>query len=208
MISLAEAFDCHVHIVHLSSADLVPLIQEKRKQGVKLTVETCPHYLVLNAEQIPDGQPIYKCAPPIREKANNELLWKAIKEDVIDFIVTDHSPATPELKKLDTGNYKEAWGGISSLQHSLPLIWTAMQKRNYKISDMARLMSEHVAKFLNLEHRKGELKVGYDADITVWSPEEIFVVDKGKLIAEGTHTELLKNSPVYKNFYDKQLKKD
>jgi allantoinase len=181
MISLAEAFDCHVHIVHLCSADLVHLIQEKRKQGVKLTVETCPHYLVLNAEQIPDGQPIYKCAPPIREKANNELLWKAVEKEVIDFIVTDHSPATPELKKLESGNYKEAWGGISSLQHSLPLIWTSMQKRNYKVSDTARLMSEHVAKFLNLEHKKSKVAIGYDADITIWSPEEKFTVKQEAL---------------------------
>ena len=181
MINLAEEYDCRVHIVHLSSSDLIPFIKEKREQGVKLTVESCPHYLVLNAEEIPDGKPIYKCAPPIREKENNDEIWQAIKDGIIDFIVTDHSPATPDLKQLESGNYKEAWGGISSLQHSLPLIWTTAQKKGFSIAEISNLMSLNVLKFLNFQNRKGKLAKGFDADITVWSPEEKFTVQSKKL---------------------------
>lgn len=181
MIRLAEEFNCHVHIVHLSSSDLVPYIQEKRAQGLKLTVETCPHYLVLSSENIPNGEPIYKCAPPIREKENNNKLWEAIRNDIIDFIVTDHSPATPELKKLETGNYKEAWGGISSLQHSLSLVWTEAKKRGFSIADISKLMSANVAAFLKLKNIKGKLEIGYDADLTVWSPEETFTIESRDL---------------------------
>lgn len=181
MIGLAQEFDCHVHIVHLSSSDLIPFIKEKKLQGLKITIETCPHYLVINAENIPDGTPIFKCAPPIREKENNDIIWKAIKDGIIDFIVTDHSPATPELKQLDSGNYEEAWGGISSLQHSLPLIWTEAEKRGFTISDISKLMSRNIASFLKLQDKKGKIKVGYDADIISWSPEEIFTIKKEDL---------------------------
>lgn len=176
MIDLCAAFDVKIHIVHLSSSNPIKKIQAVRNQGFKLSVETCPQYLFFNAEDISDGATAFKCAPPIREKANNELLWKALKEGTIDFIVTDHSPAPPNLKALDSGDFKRAWGGIAGLQFSLPAVWTKAKDKGFSIADISRLMSTNVAQFLNLDHKKGKIAVGYDADLTVWQPETKFTV--------------------------------
>ncbi|HEX7415293.1 MAG TPA: allantoinase AllB [Bacteroidia bacterium] len=176
MIALCEEFNCPTHIVHLSSADSLLQIKVARAKGFPLTVETCPHYLYFCAEDIPDGNTLFKCAPPIRERANNDKLWDALKDGIIDFIVTDHSPATPDLKKIASGNLKEAWGGIASIQFSLPVVWTAAKKRGFTINKIAALMSERIAKFIGFEKTKGQLKKGYDADIVVWNPEEKFTV--------------------------------
>lgn len=176
MIALCEEFKSPIHIVHLSSADSLKQIKDARDKALPLTVETCPQYLYFCAEEIPDGNTLFKCAPPIREKENNEKLWEAIKTGLIDFVVTDHSPATPDLKKIDSGNLKEAWGGIASIQFSLPVVWTAGQKRNLELNKLASLMSANVAKFIGFGNTKGQLKIGYDADIVVWNPEENFTV--------------------------------
>lgn len=176
MINLCEEFNCPVHIVHLSSADSLDQIKDARIKGLPLTVETCPQYLYFCAEEIPNGNTLFKCAPPIREKANNEKLWNALKDGTIDFIVTDHSPATPDLKKIESGNLKEAWGGIASIQFSLPVVWTAAKKHGFAINEIAALMSTHVAKFIGFEESKGQLKKGFDADIVVWDPNRKFIV--------------------------------
>ncbi|HXD93730.1 MAG TPA: amidohydrolase family protein, partial [Bacteroidia bacterium] len=176
MIELCEEFNCRTHIVHLSSADSLAQIKTAREKGLPLTVETCPQYLYFCAEEIPNGNTLFKCAPPIRERANNEKLWQALKTNLIDFVVTDHSPATPDLKKIETGNLKEAWGGIASIQFSLPVVFTAAQKHGLGVADVAALMSEHVAKFIGFQNSKGQLKKGYDADIVVWNPTEKFTV--------------------------------
>ncbi|MES2836651.1 MAG: allantoinase AllB [Bacteroidota bacterium] len=177
MISLCEEFKSPIHIVHLSSANSLKQIKEARDKALPLTVETCPQYLYFCAEEIPDGNTLFKCAPPIREKENNEKLWEALKDGTIDFIVTDHSPATPDLKKIDSGNLKEAWGGIASIQFSLPVVWTTAKKRGLAIDKIAALMSQNVAKFIGFEKTKGEFKIGFDADIVVWNPEETFTVN-------------------------------
>ncbi|MES2591195.1 MAG: allantoinase AllB [Bacteroidota bacterium] len=178
MIALCEEFNCPVHIVHLSSANNIDKIKAAKAKGLPLTVETCPQYLYYCAEEIPDGNTLFKCAPPIRERENNELLWKALKDGVIDFIVTDHSPATPELKKIESGNLKEAWGGIASIQFSLPVVWTAAKNRGFSLSDIAKLMSTNIASFIGEGASKGQLKAGFDADIVVWDPEQKFVVER------------------------------
>jgi allantoinase len=180
-IELCEKFDTPVHIVHISSANMLDEIRKAKKKGLKLTVETCPQYLYFCAEEIPNAQTIFKCAPPIREKANNDLLWEAVLDGTIDFVVTDHSPATPELKEIDSGNLKKAWGGISSVQFSLPIVWTAGKKRNLNLEQLAKLMSENVAKFIGFDKRKGKIKEGYDADLVIWNPEEKFTVEKTKI---------------------------
>lgn len=177
LIELCEEFQVKTHIVHLSSSNSIEQIRVAKKKGLPITAETCPHYIVFNAEEIPDGATQYKCAPPIREKANNELLWKAIKDGVIDFIVTDHSPAPPDIKELTSGNLQTAWGGIASLQFSLSAFWMEARKRNFTIEDVSRLMSTNVAKFLQLSDKKGSIAPGYDADITVWNPESSHVVN-------------------------------
>jgi allantoinase len=181
MIDLCEEFNCPVHIVHLSSADSIEQIKIAKAKGLPLTVETCPQYLYFYAEEIPDGNTLFKCAPPIREKENNEKLWKALKDGTIDFVVTDHSPATPALKKIESGNLKEAWGGISSIQFSLPIVWTAAKERGYSINQIADWMSTHVAKFIGYQQTKGQLKKGYDADIVVWDPEQKFIVEASEI---------------------------
>ncbi|MCC6601115.1 MAG: allantoinase AllB, partial [Crocinitomicaceae bacterium] len=178
MIKLCEEFGIRTHIVHLSSSGSIEQLKAARKKGLPLTVETCPHYLVFNAEEIADGATAFKCAPPIREKENNDKLWSALRDGHIDFVVTDHSPAPPEIKELDSGNFKKAWGGIAGLQFSLPVFWTNAKLKGFTIADTARLMSGSIASFLKMDHRKGRISTGYDADITVWNPEEIFMVEK------------------------------
>ncbi len=177
MIRLCKKYKCRTHIVHLSSADSVPILKKARKQKLFLTVETCPHYLFFSAEEIPDGDTRYKCAPPIRENENRERLWRALKDGVIDFIVSDHSPSTPELKMLKEGDFQKAWGGIASLQLGLPIVWTEARKMGFSVEDIARWMCGKPAELVGLEGRKGSLRVGSDADIVVWDPEASFVVE-------------------------------
>lgn len=181
MTNLAQEYNCPIHIVHLSSTDLISSIQELRTSGLPLTVETCPHYLFFDAEGLVSKGPLYKCAPPIREKANQSLLWDGLKNGVIDFIVTDHSPAPPDLKELESGDFNKAWGGISGLQHSLPVVWTKARSLGFSIIDLHQWMSLNVAKFLHLEHRKGLIGKGYDADLVIWNPEIEFVPKKEDL---------------------------
>ena len=178
MIDLCREFDTPVHIVHLSSSNSIEKLARAKSQGLPISVETCPHYLVFDAEDIPDGQTQYKCAPPIRERANNEKLWSALKDDLFSFIVSDHSPAIPEIKELESGNLKKAWGGIAGLQFSFPAFWTQAKARGISIVEVANLMSYNVAKFLNLEKEKGKIAIGFDADLTIWNPEGTFEVMK------------------------------
>lgn len=176
LIDLCETIQTAVHIVHLSSSDSIEQIKIAKMKGLALTVETCPQYLFFCAEEIPNGDTRFKCAPPIREKENREKLWAALKDGTIDFIVTDHSPATPDLKEIESGNLQKAWGGISSIQFSLPVIWTSAQRRGFQIADVSRWMSSSVADFIGFKQSKGYLKEGYDADIVIWNPEEKFTV--------------------------------
>jgi allantoinase len=175
MVRLCEEFNCRVHIVHLSSADSIEQIVKAKQKGLPVTVETGQHYLYFNAEDIKYGQTQFKCAPPIREKENNERLWQALKDGIIDFVATDHSPAPPAMKELTSGDFMKAWGGISSIQFALPVLWTAAKKRDCSIDYMARWLCEKPALLPGLK-TKGEIAKGYDADLVVWDPEKSFVV--------------------------------
>ncbi len=176
LIRLCEETKCRTHIVHLSSANSLQQIAEAKKRGLPITVETAQHYLFFNAEDIPDADTRYKCAPPIREKENNEKLWQALKDGLIDFIATDHSPATPDLKELHSGSLVKAWGGIAGLQFALPAFWTKAKEKGFTIADVNKLMSYNIAQFLGIENHKGKIEKGYDADLVVWGPELSFVV--------------------------------
>jgi len=171
MIKLCRNYNCPVHIVHVSSAEALPLIEAAKKEGLPFTAETCAHYIYFNAEAIPDASCIYKCAPPIREKENNEQLKAALATGVLDFITTDHSPAPASIKEIETGNLQKAWGGIAGLQFLLPASWTALRE-NMALEKFIPLLTEHPAKFIKLDERKGKIAVGYDADLLVWDPGE------------------------------------
>jgi allantoinase len=175
MIRLSEEFDVHVHIVHVSAAAALPLIRDAKRRGLRITAETCPHYLVFCAEEIPDGATEFKCAPPIRERANNDLLWEALKDGTLDFVATDHSPAPPDIKEQQSGDFMKAWGGIAGLQFLLSAFWTGAKERGFTLEDVARLLCEHPAQFLGLK-RKGRIAPGCDADLVIWDPEVSFVV--------------------------------
>lgn len=176
MIRLCEEYNCPTHIVHLSSANSIAPIAAAKAKGLPLTVETAQHYLFFNAENIKDGQTQFKCAPPIREKANNEQLWQALQDGIIDFVATDHSPAPPNLKQLESGDFTTAWGGIASLQLALPVLWTAAQKRGAGLADLTRWLSANPAKLIGQQSRKGQIAKGYDADLLVLEPEQNFTV--------------------------------
>jgi allantoinase len=175
-LEIQEKYDIKVHIVHLSASEGLERIRNRKQKTIKLTVETCSHYLYFNAENIPDASPIYKCAPPIREKANNDLLWNAVLNDDFNFLASDHSPAPPERKQLEEGDFFKAWGGISGLQFTLPVLYSKGQQRGLALEKLIPLLTENPAKFLRLEHRKGKLQEGFDADITVWDDSQDFTI--------------------------------
>ena len=177
MIGLCRETGARVHIVHHSSSDALGMLRDARSEGLPITVETCPHYLTFAAEDIAPGKTHFKCCPPVRERENREKLWEAVADGTIDMIVSDHSPCTPELKKQETGDFMDAWGGISALQFSLPVMWTNFRARGFELTDLTRLMSESPAKLAGLENRKGKLAPGYDADIVVWDPNAAFTVN-------------------------------
>ncbi|KAL6108468.1 uncharacterized protein ACO6RY_18984 [Pungitius sinensis] len=179
--ALCLQYQVRCHIVHLSSAKPLELIQEARQAGAPLTVETTHHYLSLCAEDIPAGATQFKCCPPIRGSVNQEQLWSALKAGQIDMVVSDHSPCTPDLKKLVNGDFTEAWGGISSLQFGLPLFWSSASKRGFQLSDVARLLSLQTARLSRLDDRKGSLAPGYDADLVVWDPEKEFEIKEASI---------------------------
>ncbi|KAI0366095.1 allantoinase [Pilatotrama ljubarskyi] len=170
-----------LHIVHLSAADALPLIRAAKASGLPLTVETCFHYLTLSAQHIPHGRPEFKCCPPIREDANREALWEALLDGTIDCVVSDHSPCVASLKKIDEGDIMSAWGGISTLGLGLSLLWTEARKRGVGIERLVDWLCAQTAKHAGLADRKGQLKIGHDADLVVWDPEAQVEVTKEQL---------------------------
>jgi allantoinase len=180
VIELARWTRARVHVLHLSSSDALPMIASARLDGVAITAETCPHYLSFTAEQVPDGATQFKCCPPIREAANLELLWDGLRHGVIDCVVSDHSPCTPELKRFDVGDFGVAWGGIASLQLGLPAVWTQARQRGFTLVDVVRWMAERPAALAGMT-RKGRIALGHDADFSVFAPDEAAVVDPGRL---------------------------
>jgi allantoinase len=177
MVRLSRETGARVHIVHHSSSDALPALRAARREGLPITIETCPHYLCFAAEDIPDGATEFKCCPPVRERENREELWGALDEGLIEMVVSDHSPCPPGMKCLGTGNFLEAWGGISSLQLRLPVMWTQALERDYSISHLAEWLCRAPAKLVGLDQRKGMIAAGYDADLVVWNPVASFRVE-------------------------------
>ena len=180
LINLARSASARVHVVHLATAQALSALSTAKANGVRLTVETCPHYLYFTAEDVPDGQCQFKCAPPIRDARNREELWAALRSGVIDLIATDHSPCPPALKHLDDGDFPGAWGGIASLQLSLCIVWTEAARRGFGLDAVARWMCEAPAALAGLS-RKGAIVPGNDADLVVFDPGGEWVVEAAAL---------------------------
>ena len=168
------------HILHLSSADALPTVEAAQREGLNVTAETCPHYLTLAAEEIPDGATAFKCLPPIRDRSNQDRLWRGLRDGVLSSVVSDHSPSTPQMKELESGDFGSAWGGIASLELTLPVVWTAARRRGHTLADVVAWMADGPARLAGLG-RKGRIVVGSDADFCVFAPDEVFVVDSRKL---------------------------
>jgi allantoinase len=181
VLRYAREFHARVHIVHLASADALPLLVAARTEGVAITVETCPHYLTFAASDIPDGATAFKCAPPIRDRDHRDRLWKGLMDGVIDLVATDHSPSPPGLKHLDDGNFIRAWGGIASLQLGLAAVWTGAHARGLGIERVVDWMSAAPARLAGLDRIKGGIAVGHDADLVIWDPDAESAVDAAAL---------------------------
>jgi allantoinase len=181
LLSLCREYNFRLHIVHLSASSALAELRAARAEGLRVSVETCPHYLHFCAEEIPDGATLCKCAPPIRSRENRERLWQGLKDGVIDLVVTDHSPCPPAMKRLDDGSFKTAWGGIASLSLALPLMWTEASQRGFTLTDLTRWMAEAPARLAGCSARKGRIAEGFDADFVIFEPEAEFVVTEDRL---------------------------
>ena len=181
MLRLCREYRFRLHIVHLATGLALEALQKARAEGLPVTVETCPHYLHLQAETIADGATECKCAPPIRSGPNRERLWQGLRDGTIDMIVTDHSPCPPEMKKMGAGNFRDAWGGIASLSMALPVVWTEARQRQYDLRDVVRWMAEQPARLAGCDRRKGQLAPGFCADLVVFDPEAEFTVTRERL---------------------------
>ncbi|MCC8245698.1 allantoinase AllB [Saccharothrix luteola] len=177
VVDLANETRARLHVLHLSSGEAVRQVRIAKDLGLRLTAETCPHYLTFVAEEIGDTATEFKCCPPIRDAANREQLWRALGEDLIDLVVTDHSPCTPELKQ---GDFATAWGGIASLQLGLSAVWTQARQRGHALTDVVRWMATNPADLVGLG-TKGRIAPGADADFCVFAPDDAFVVDRAAL---------------------------
>lgn len=181
MLALCREYRFRLHVVHLATASGLEILRAARAEGLPVTVETCPHYLHLQADTIADGATQCKCAPPVRGRANRELLWQGLREGVIDMVVTDHSPCPPALKHSQEGNFQTAWGGIASLSMALPVVWTEARCRGFELPDLVRWMAERPARLAGCDTRKGQIAAGRDADFVVFDPETEFAVTEDRL---------------------------
>ena len=181
MISLCREYHFRLHIVHLATSQALDMLRAAKSEGLPVSVETCPHYLHFSSDKIPDGQTLFKCAPPVRSQENRENLWQGLQEGVIDLVATDHSPCPPEMKRIDERNFRLAWGGISSLSLALPVMWSEASGRGFTLIDIARWMAEGPARLAGSEPQKGRIAKNFDADFVVFEPEAEFTATEDRL---------------------------
>lgn len=180
VIDAVRRSGARAHILHLSSAEALPLIREAKQEGLPLTVETCPHYLSFDADTIREGSTAHKCCPPIRSLDNQDRLWDALRDGTIDCIVSDHSPSTAELKQMEIGDFATAWGGVSSIQVAFTAVWTAARARGFELTDVVRWMCERPAEIVRMQD-KGAIALGHSADLIAYAPDERWTVDVNEL---------------------------
>lgn len=181
LLSLCSQYRFQLHIVHLSASSALSELRAARAEGLPVSVETCPHYLHLCAEEIQDGATLFKCAPPIRSRENRDALWQGLKDGIIDLVATDHSPCPPAMKRLRERNFSTAWGGIASLSMALPVMWTEASRRGFTLRDLICWMAETPARLAGCNPRKGRIAAGCDADFVIFEPEAEFVVTEDRL---------------------------
>ncbi|MFY1631707.1 allantoinase AllB [Solwaraspora sp. WMMB335] len=179
-IAAARRAGARLHVLHLSAAGALPLLSAARAQGLPVSAETCPHYLTLDAGDVPDGATEFKCCPPIRDRDNQDALWAGLADGTISCIVSDHSPCPPALKTPETGDFATAWGGIASVQLGLPAVWTEASRRGHSLVDVVRWMAQAPADLVGLSG-KGRLVVGADADLTAFDTAATYTVDPDRL---------------------------
>lgn len=182
LVRLSREFRTHVHVVHVASAEALDVIRSARAEGIRITAETCPHYLTFAAEDIPERGTVFKCAPPIREREQQHALWKGLRDGDLDLVATDHSPAPPSIKRVKEGDFLKAWGGIASLQFGLAATWTGATQRGFTIEHMARWMATAPARLAGLSAMKGTIAPGADADLVIWDPNAHAVVDPVRIL--------------------------
>ncbi|HET6762550.1 MAG TPA: allantoinase AllB [Longimicrobiaceae bacterium] len=181
LVELVRETGCRVHVVHVASQSAVPIVRAAQVEGLPLTAETCPHYLRFAAQDVPDGATEFKCAPPIRDRANRDHLWDALEAGTLSLVASDHSPCPPEMKGAADGDFLAAWGGIASLQVWLPVLWSEAQTRGHTLRQIAEWTARAPARLAGLHDRKGAIAVGLDADLMAWDPDASFVVDPARL---------------------------
>jgi allantoinase len=181
LIRLCEESGCQIHVVHLSTCKALARLRDAKRQGLPITVETCPHYLHLCSEETSRGATLNKCAPPIRNRDNREALWQGLRDGLIDLVATDHSPCPPAMKQMERGDFRAAWGGIPSVSLALSLMWTEAGRRGFSLVDIGRWMAEGPARLAGVGERKGRLAVGFDADMVVFDPEAEWAVTPAEL---------------------------
>lgn len=179
LVALCREFGARIHVVHVASASVLPLLREARAEGLPITAETCPHYLSFSADEIHPGATAFKCAPPIRDAATREALWQALADGTLDLIATDHSPCPAELKLF--GDFVQAWGGIASLELGLAAVWTGASRRGFGFEQLSHLLTAAPARLAGLASRTGSIASGLDADLVVWNPSVEWVVDQRRL---------------------------
>ncbi|REK10946.1 MAG: allantoinase AllB [Planctomycetota bacterium] len=181
LIDFCRRTGCRVHVVHLSNAGALPMLDEARGEGMPISVETCPHYLHFSSDQVPEGATQFKCAPPFRDASQREQLWEGLRRGGIDTVGSDHSPCPPAMKHLESGDFVAAWGGISSLELTLPVVWTGAAARSFDLATVFGWLSERPSQLVGLGDRKGRIAPGFDADLVVWNPEARWTVDAERL---------------------------
>jgi allantoinase len=168
VLDTARRTGARVHVVHVSSARVLPLIDAAKRAAVAVTAETCPHYLTFAAETIPDGGTKYAACPPIRGEENRRLLWDGLRRGTLDMVVSDHSPCAPEMKA--GGDFGSAFGGISSLQLGPAAAWTQAQPLGFGLPELSRWMAERPAALAGFTDR-GRIEVGTRADLCTFDPD-------------------------------------
>jgi len=179
LIALCREFGARIHVVHVASAAALPLLRDAHAEGLPITAETCPHYLTFSSDEIPSGATQFKCAPPIRDAATREALWQALADGTLDLVATDHSPAPPDLKL--TGDFRQAWGGIASLELGLVAVWAGASRRGFGLEHLSKWLSSAPAALSGLAARKGSIAPGMDADLIVWDPFAEWTVDQERV---------------------------